>query len=201
MSEPTTLRKPTFTAPYGGITAQVLDPGEHHGRRHMVAWLIDLGATSRDYVLGELKRAEDEEAPEDAIYQVHERSQRDTPGEWITVKDLEFSNPEAAERIKGYVQAMLDYEKALEEYREERKKRPSKHSYTLALPAAVAVTVLASSLKEAREELAAGGVYEVVQASPVFPGSLRLELNPGGMELVATDEPGLQLPPAQTEEA
>ncbi|MFC9505484.1 hypothetical protein [Streptomyces sp. NPDC057002] len=189
---------PKFQPPYGGAIVHITNPHQHHGYRHMVAWCVSLGATSREYILGEIEKAKKAEADAETIYQVHKESEH-RPGEWITVADLRLSNPEAADQVQRYVDAMVDYEERMAAYHK-RPTPPRQNSYTLTFPASVSVVVQAPTLAAAyaaltpREDTSG---HEIKQADPHIPGTMRIELDRAHGTLIATDDPKHQQPPAE----
>ncbi|MFE4527181.1 hypothetical protein ACFRMO_08275 [Streptomyces anulatus] len=191
---------PRFRPPFGGAECVVINPKDHRGYHSIVAWCISLGATSREFVIGECERAAAEEAPVNAIYKTsvapHDRD-KGIEGTWVVVDDI--ASPESRARVELYTQAMVDHEKRLAEWRDARKNVLPLHSYTLSFPAKVAVTVQAASLQAAHVALAPvdGKLHhEVKQVVPAFGGSMRLLLDRSAGELVATDDPDHKALPA-----
>ncbi|WP_274032641.1 hypothetical protein [Streptomyces sp. MMBL 11-1] len=193
----TTNSAPVFKAPFGGAGCQVSDPREHKGYHYVVAWCIGLGATSRDYVIGQCNQAAKEDAPVNAIYKTRAAPHEEDKGTWVVFDEI--ARPENKERIEQYVQAMVDYERRLAEWRQAQKNHPPLHSYTLTFPATVTVTVRAVSLKAAAVALApvdGQQHHEVKQVVPAFGGTMRLLLDRTAADLVATDDPEHKAPPA-----
>lgn len=191
---------PRFRPPFGGAECVVINPKDHRGYHSIVAWCISLGATSREYVIGECERAAAEDAPVNAIYKTsvtpHER-EKGIEGTWVVVDDI--ASPENRARVELYTQAMVDHEKRLAEWSKAQKNLPPLYSYTLTLPAKATVTVRAVSLQAAAVALAPvdGHLHhEVKQVVPAFGGTMRLLLDRNAVDLIATDDPEQKAPPA-----
>lgn len=192
-----TLDTPVFEAPFGGAMIHVTDPKDHRGYRHIVAWAVGSGATSTEFVKERCRQAEAEDAPKSAVYKPSPDPDSDEEPAWVTFAGI--GRPEDREMVATYVQAMIAYEEALEAYRKTQDDRPPLYSYTMTVPANVSITVKAVSYDAARVAIAPvdGKLdHEVKQISPPFPGTMRLLLNRPGTELIATDDPDHQAPPA-----
>jgi hypothetical protein len=186
-----TNEEPRFNAPYGGVIAQVTNPREHHGYRHMVAWHIELGATSRDYILRACAEAALDNAPADAL---HRNSASDPlrPGEWYRMEEFRTANPESAARVEKYAQAMHSYELERKAWNKARRTAVPTHEYTIAVPAVALVKVNAVSLKHALSHLqpAPGQEnHQIRQMFPPVPGTVGLTFDSEGVELVSTTDP------------
>ncbi|MGW3860397.1 hypothetical protein ACWEDZ_02790 [Streptomyces sp. NPDC005047] len=192
---------PRFQPPFGGAGCYVINPKDHQGYRHVVAWAVGLGATSREFVIGECAKAAAEGAPTNAVYKTsvapHD-ADNGTEGEWVVFDDI--SRPENKERIEQYVQAMVDFEERLAKWHEDRKNQPPLHSYTLTYPSTTTITVEAVSLQAAKRALDPidGALHhEVKQVVPAIRGTMRVMLDRPAGTLIATDDPTVQAPPSE----
>ncbi|MEV7902091.1 hypothetical protein [Streptomyces anulatus] len=191
---------PVFRPPFGGAECRVSNPRDHKGYRHVVAWCIALGATSRDYVIGQCEKAAMDDAPVNAIYKpggAPHAQGADAEREWVVCDEI--ARPENRERVEQYVQAMVDYEELLAEWHNARKNIPPLNTYTLTFPAVATITMQAVSLQAAHVALAPvdGQLHhEVKQVTPAFGGTMRLLLDRPAGELVATDDPDHKALPA-----
>lgn len=188
--------QPRFQPPYGGPLCALTNPRDHRGYPYIVAWAVELGATSPDFVRSECATAERDQAPVNAVYKHTGAPHENLPGEWVTVDQI--ARQETRERIETYVRAMTDYDQRLRAYRKRCAEQPEQHSYTLTFPATVTVTVHASSLAAVHVALAPVDEmqhHEVRQTTPAVPGTMRLLLDRAKGELVSTDDPSLQTPP------
>ncbi|MFH9731796.1 hypothetical protein [Streptomyces sp. NPDC017260] len=196
------LAAPRFEPPFNGIVCPVITPQDHRGYRHIVAYTVGMGATAPGPIIEACAEAASDQAPDDAVYKTRvspEEAEEGAVATWVTVKEL--SRPANIEMIELYVEAMTHYEARMEEYESERaeEEEGGLFTYTLTFPSTTTVTVRARSLSAAHVQLApvAGQLHhEVHQVQPAFHGSMRVQLSRQHAELIATDDPAEQQPPA-----
>ena len=197
------LAAPRFEPPFPGVVCPVILPEDHHGFRHVVAYHVGMGANEPGPIIDMCARAKADEAPPDAVYLtrvVPEQAARGVRPRWVTIGEL--SRPNYIEMIGRYVDAMVHFEAALERHQQERAREEEEgelFSYTLTFPSTTTVTVRARSLSHAHVQLAPvnGQLHHDVSAvQPAFHGSMRLQLDRQNGELLATDDPAQQAPPA-----
>lgn len=197
------LAAPRFEPPFPGVVCPVILPEEHHGFRYVAAYHVGMGATEPGPIVDMCAKAKADGAPLDAVYLTRvspEQAQQGVRPRWVTVDEL--SRPASIEMIRLYVDAMTHFEEALEKYQRERAREEGEgelFSYTMTFPSTTTVTVQARSLSHAHVQLAPvnGQLHHEVSAvQPAFHGSMRVQLDRQKGELIATDDPAQQAPPA-----
>lgn len=198
--------RPALKTPTGGAESQPQRPEQWHGHPYVWAWNVSLGATSRTYIEGECKAAEDAQAPADAVYRARE-DDPSMPGEWVTVGML--TTVERQNRVREYAQALMDWQEALQAYRKPPAVQPpqeagqppaEEHEYVIVYrPTHITGVVRATSLLEAVKRLTPGEKFKPSGYGILdFEGENGVEwhvgFDSGKTEILSTTDPRVNKP-------
>ncbi|MFF8283277.1 hypothetical protein ACF06W_11210 [Streptomyces albus] len=157
-----TSEQPLLKTPTGGRMSQPESPQQWHGHPYVWAWNVSLGASTREYIEHECRRAEKESAPPDAVYKTRD-DDPSMPSRWVTVGMI--SDVDQRERVREYAAALVRWADALKEHREGASDKPrpgdgqgEEHTYAISFAAKLTGVVKANSFLEATQKLTPGEV-------------------------------------------